>query len=403
MSELPPRARAPLVTLVVVCAVAPTSMNIVMPALPAIQAAFGIATGTAQLLVSLSIICVAVATLGYGPLSDRFGRRPVLLAGLGLFLAGSVICAIAPTIAVLIIGRVVQAVGGAAGLVLTRAIVRDLFDRESTARILAYLNMAMVISPMLAPFVGGLLVDTLSWRAIFLFTIAAGAVVFLAVLLRLPETRAASADSAGIGPMLRGFAALARSPVFCGYAVQSAVLTAMFYVFTSTTPYLMVFVFHRPATEYGVYFMLLSVGYIIGNFLSTRLTPRLGIDRTVLVGSVFCTVAGTLVFGLAVAGIWGPLALFLPLALSTLANGLAQPNIQAGAVSINPRLAGSASGLLTFVQMAVAALSTQIVGTFEHDSPVPLGAMLIVMSTIGLLAFASALRFQHRRRVRAAA
>jgi DHA1 family bicyclomycin/chloramphenicol resistance-like MFS transporter len=165
----------------------------------------------------------------------------------------------------------------------------------------------------------------------------------------------------------------------------------------------MVFVFGRPATEYGVYFMLLSVGYIVGNFLSTRLTPRLGIDRTVLLGSLFCTLAGMLVFGLAAAHVWGPLALFLPLAFSTLANGLAQPNIQAGAVSINPRLAGSASGLLTFVQMAMAAASTQIAGALDHESPVPLGAMLIVMSTIGLFAFASALRVQHRRRVRATA
>lgn len=403
MSEKPPRARAPLVTLVVVSAVAPTSMNIVMPALPAIQAAFGISTGTAQLLVSLSIISVAVATLAYGPLSDRHGRRPVLLAGLGLFVLGSAICALAPTITLLIAGRIVQAVGGAAGLVVTRAMVRDLFDRELTARVLAYLNMAMIISPMLAPLLGGLLIDTLSWRAIFVFTIAAGGAVFLAVLLRLPETRSASTEAAGLVPMLRGFLSLARSPAFCGYALQSAFLLAMFYVFTSIAPYLMVFVFQRPATEYGLYFMLLSVGYIVGSFLSTRLSPRIGIDRTILVGSLSCFCGAAGVFGLAVGGIWGPLALFLPLALSTLANGLAQPNIQAGAVSINPALAGSASGFLTFVQMAVAALSTQIAGTFEHDLPVPLGAMLMIMATVGLAAFASAMRFQHRRRVRAAA
>ena len=316
MSEMPTRARASLatlVTLVMVCAVAPASMNIVMPALPAIQTDFGVPTSTAQLLVSLSILCVAVATLAYGPLSDRYGRRPVLLSGLALFLVGSVICAVAPTITVLIAGRIVQAVGGAAGLVLTRAMVRDLFDRESTARVLAYLTMAMVIAPMLAPFVGGALTDMVSWRAIFVFTTVAGVVVFLAVLFRLPETRAKTADSAGAVPMLRGFAALLRSPAFCGYAIQSAVLMAMFYVFTATTPYLMVYVFQRPATEYGLYFMLLSVGYIIGSFTSTRLTPRIGIDRVILIGSVLCVLGGTGVFALAIAGIWGPLALFLPL------------------------------------------------------------------------------------------
>jgi DHA1 family bicyclomycin/chloramphenicol resistance-like MFS transporter len=406
MSGMPPRVRAPLATLatlVMVCAVAPASTNIVMPALPAIQAEFGVATSTSQLIVSLSILCVAVSTLVYGPLSDRYGRRPVLLVGMALFLLGSVVCAVAPTIGVLIAARVVQAVGGAAGLVLTRAIVRDMFDRESTARVLAYLTMAMVIAPMLSPLAGGVLTDMVSWRAIFAFTTVAGVVVLLAVILRLPETRAAAPDSTGAASMLRGFAALLRSPAFCGYAIQSAVLMSMFYVFTATTPYLMVFVFQRPATEYGLYFMLLSVGYIFGSFMSTRLTPRIGIDRVILIGSVFCVLGGAGVFSLAIGGVWGPLALFLPLALSTMANGLAQPNLQAGAVSINPALAGSASGFLTFAQMALAGVSTQFVVAFEHDSPVPLGATLVVMSTIGLVALSGALRLEHRRRAKTAA
>lgn len=403
MSGMPPRARVPLATLatlVMVCAVAPASMNIVMPALPAIQADFGVATSTAQLLVSLSILFVAVATLVYGPLSDRYGRRPVLLAGLALFLVGSVISMIAPTIDILIAGRIVQAVGGAAGLVLTRAMVRDLFDREATARVLAYLTLAMVVAPMLAPLAGGLLTDTVSWRAIFAFTAAAGVVVMVAVLLRLPETRTGGADGTSAVAMLRGFGALLRSPAFCGYAVQSAVLMSMFYVFTATTPYLMVFVFERPATEYGLYFMLLSVGYIIGSLASTRLTPRLGIDRTVLIGSVSCVLGAAGVFALAIGGVWGPLALFLPLALSTMANGIAQPNLQAGAVSVDPTLAGSASGFMTFAQMALAAVSTQFVGTLEHDSPVPLGATLAVMSTVGVAAFCAALHLERRRRAK---
>ena len=151
-----------------ITALAPFSLQIFLPALPAIQASFAVTPGIVQLALSLSILANAIANLAYGPLSDHFGRRPVLLVGLAAFIVGSLACALAPSIELLIVARIVQSIGGAAGMVLARAIVRDLYDRERSASIIAYLTMAMVVAPMLAPTIGAVLLDVASWRAIFL-------------------------------------------------------------------------------------------------------------------------------------------------------------------------------------------------------------------------------------------
>jgi multidrug resistance protein len=195
-----PAARAPLgfmLLLVGLTALAPFSLQIFMPALPVIQADFRVTPGVAQLVLSLSVLASAFAMLAYGPLSDRFGRRPALLAGLLAFVAGSVLCALAPSVETLIGGRVVQAVGAAAGMVLARAIVRDLHDRERSASVIAYLTTAMVVAPMLAPTVGALLIDVASWRTIFALSGVVGLAVLWQTARRLVETRGRGAQCPG--------------------------------------------------------------------------------------------------------------------------------------------------------------------------------------------------------------
>ena len=163
-----------MIVLVLATALGPFAMQVFLPALPAIQEDFGVRAATAQLAFSLSALAIAVATLFYGPLSDRFGRRPALIGGLLVYLAGSLLCALAPTITLLIVGRVVQAAGGCAGIVLSRAIVRDLYGRDESAAMLAYITMAMVAAPMMAPVLGGLLTDLAGWRSVFLAGVGAG-------------------------------------------------------------------------------------------------------------------------------------------------------------------------------------------------------------------------------------
>jgi DHA1 family bicyclomycin/chloramphenicol resistance-like MFS transporter len=359
-----------LLVLVAITAIGPMAMQIFIPAIPAIQAGFAVSPGTAQLTFSLSTFAMAVATLVYGPLSDRFGRKPVVIGGLVVFLVGSVMCAMAPTVGSLILGRIVQAAGGAAGFVLARAIVRDLYGRDRSAEMIAYLTFAMVVVPMVSPAVGGFLTDRLGWRAIFVVGTLVGAATLWGVVARLSETASRDGGQAG---MLRGIRRLLRIPAFQGYALQGAFSMSLFFSFLAGAPFIVVQVLGLPATEYGLMFILVSGAFMIGNLLAARISSRVGLDRMTLIGAVtLLELLTILVLGL------GLLTLFLPMTLIGFAQGLALPNTQAGAVSVEPQLAGAASGLSGFLQMTMAAIFAQLVGVLQDGTAWPtLLAMLL--------------------------
>jgi DHA1 family bicyclomycin/chloramphenicol resistance-like MFS transporter len=371
--------------LAAITALAPFSLQIFLPALPAIQASFATTPGIVQLALSLSILANAVANLAYGPVSDRLGRRPVLLLGLAAFIAGSLGCALAPSIELLIVGRIVQSIGGAAGMVLARAIVRDLFDRERSASIIAYLTMAMVVAPMLAPTIGAVLLDVASWRAIFLLTAGIGVALSWPILATLAETRPPAAR--GAGRSFAGARTLLRSGAFWSYVLQSTFGISVFFAFIAGAPYFMMDVLGRSATEYGLWFILVSAAFMAGNLVAGRFSARIGLDRMVLAGAVFAVTGAGLALVLLVGSAWTPLALFGPLTAVGLGNGLAVPNAQAGALSIHPLLAGTASGIAGFSQMFMAALVSQAVGMLQNGTPYPMAAFMAACAVLSLAGF----------------
>jgi DHA1 family bicyclomycin/chloramphenicol resistance-like MFS transporter len=370
--------------LIALAATAPLALQIFLPALPAIQAHFGVSTGIAQLVFSLSIFANAIATLAFGPLSDRFGRRPTIIFGMLAFTAGSALSAVAPDVWTLILARILQSIGGAAGMVLARAVVRDLYARERAAQMIAYLIMAMVVAPMLAPTIGALLTDGFGWRAVFWFTTVAAVVLTLLVVRHLFETRPPEAGVGGFG-LLGGAGYLLRQPTFLAYVLQSSFAISVFFSFLGGAPYFMVSILGRPATEYGLYFILVSGGFMAGNFTSARVGQRVGLDRMIWLGSVLA-LAGVLVAALLLeSGLWHPVALFGPMMIAGFANGLSVPNAQAGAVSVDPALAGTASGLAGFGQMFMAGLVSQAVGMLQDGTP---NAMLGFMTGCAILSVA---------------
>lgn len=381
--------------LIALTATAPLALQIFLPALPAIQIHFGVSSGVAQLVFSLSIFANAIATLAFGPLSDRFGRRPTIIFGMLAFTAGSALAAIAPDVWTLILARILQSIGGAAGMVLARAVVRDLYDRERAAQMIAYLIMAMVVAPMLAPTVGALLTDGFGWRAVFWFTTLAAIVLTLLVIRHLFETRQPEAGAGGFG-LLGGASYLLRQPAFLAYVAQSSFAIAVFFSFLGGAPYFMVSILGRPATEYGLYFILVSGGFMAGNFASARITQRVGLDRMIWLGSVLALVgvlAAALLLG---SGLWHPLALFGPMMVAGFANGLSVPNAQAGAVSVDPALAGTGSGLAGFGQMFMAGVVSQAVGMLQDGTPHAMLGFMLGCAVLSVLGFVVPLRLAGR-------
>ena len=371
--------------LVAVSAIGPLAMNLFVPSMPGMQRVFNTDYGTVQLTLTLYLVAVAVAQLLLGPLSDRLGRRPVLMTGLALFLAGTALCAVAPSIEALIAGRVVQAAGGCAGLVLGRAIVRDLYGLERSASVIGYVTMAMVVAPMLGPALGGYLDVWFGWRAGFVLLGIAGVLVLAFAHRELHETHHARI-SGGVVSLVRGAAQLLRIPLFWAYVFTMAFTTGTFFAFVSGAPYLIVELMDRPASDYGVYFIMVAGGYMLGNFVSGRYATRLGPSRLMFAGTVVTATTLAALLLLTAADVFVPLALFGPMGVIAFAHGLILPGAMASVVSIRPNLAGAASGVSGSLQVAFGALVTVLVARLQGDSQWP---MVLIMAACGALGFVS--------------
>ena len=369
--------RPSLAILIAITAIGPMALNLFIPSMPGLRAVFQADYAIIQLTLTAYLFAIAIAQIFLGPLSDRFGRRPVLLAGLALFVIGSVGCMFAGSIAELVAGRVVQATGGCAGLVLGRAMVRDIWDRETSASMLGYITMAMVLAPMVSPTIGGYLDVWFDWRAGFAFVAVIGVLVLLASLLTLHETNHNLRAMPGISGVAQDFRLLLRSPQFSANAFCGAFAVAIFFSFLAGAPYIMVELLDRTASEYGLYFMISATGYMTGNFISGRFTQRFGTDRMIFFGSLIAICGAGLLAALALLGILNPIAIFLPMFIIGISNGLTIPNTLANAVSVRPEIAGAASGLAGSLQLVMGGIGTVIVGHFQADTQWP---MIITMS-----------------------
>jgi DHA1 family bicyclomycin/chloramphenicol resistance-like MFS transporter len=371
-----------LVLLSAVTSLAFCALHIVVPALPLLVLAFDDSAARVQLVLTLYLAGIAAGQLVYGPISDRFGRRPVLLAGLAVFLAGTVLCGLAGSLAVLILGRVLEACGACAGIVLARAIIRDVYEREAAARGLALVMMVMSFAPAISPAVGAYLAEWLDWRAIFLLLGMAGAIVLAATAARLPETNRhrVRLDLSG---MAGSYAVLLRSPAFIGFALCSAFTSASWFTFIASAPYLISQALGEPPSTYGLMILLPMAGYLLGNATAARFAFRLGSLHLMILGRGLAFAAGILMalwcasIGL---GLW---AMFVPMALASIGDGLSQPATMAAGLSTFPRIAGTASGLMGFLQMTVAALGTIGVALLPAD-----GGIAMLVTVVGFMGLA---------------
>lgn len=363
-----------LVLLALVTAIAPAALHMLVPALPILAVEFEAAPGSVQLVLTLFLAGIAVGQLVYGPASDRFGRRPVLLAGLSLFLVGTVLCGFAWSLPALIIGRTLAAIGGCAGMVLGRAIVRDIYDRERSASALATIMMVMSLAPSLSPAIGAYLVQWVGWRADFVLLGAVGAVVLILTSVHLKETH--TPTSVNLVAMIGSFVLLLQSPIFVSIVFATAFTSASWFTFLAVAPYLLAERLHEPPSTYGLMILLPMAGYILGNASVMRLSAFLGSTRLFILGLALSLVSGIMLTLWCLADLT-PWALFVPMAISSIGNGMSQPSGLAAGLSVYPRVAGTASGLMGFTQMMIAALGTFLLGTL------PRGSVLAMVAVVG--------------------
>lgn len=399
----PPAATGPLFMLALasISFIGPLAVHIFMPVIPAVKVALGLSEALAQLTFSIALFSMAFATLVYGSLSDRYGRRPVLLSGLCLFLVGSAISALASSIGVLVVGRLVQAVGAGCGITLVRAIAQDVYGPARLVKAIAYLTMAYTIGPMIAPMVGGVLIDAFGWRSVFGFALGAGGLIALGAYLAVFESRPPSPATRNGGNVLANYWTLLRHPRFTAFVLQSGFCTGSFLVTATAASSLMKEMLQRPSAEFGIYFLLFPFGFLFGNFITSRIGNRVANETMVLTGSLVSLAAVTIQASLLLSGHVTPLTLFVPGFFITMAQGLSLSYAQAGAMATNTRLAGTAAGMGVFTQNFVGASFAQLYGLLADGTTVPLVQASMGSAMLGLAA--GAVPFLMARHARAKA
>jgi len=382
------RATPPhILTLILATAYGSLPLNLFLPSLPGIASEFGADYSLAQLAISLFLAANACFQPLIGPLSDRYGRRPVLLAFFAVSIVATVACVFATNIWTLLVLRVLQATS-AAGFVIARATVRDTVDMDAAASRIGYITMAMALVPMTGPAIGGWLDATVGWRAVFWLTAAFGAVALMLALADMGETNANRGQ-----PFARQFAAwprLLRSPLFWGYSATATFTSGAFFSFLGGGPFLATAHYGLTPSQYGIYFAFTPVGYIFGNFLAGRFSRRFGVGRMMVAGAVLMSAGMLASLGVYYLGIDSPLVFFAFMSLVGMGNGIGLPNSMAGVVSVNPALAGAASGLGGFLQQGGAALLSIAAGflVVRYAGPAPLIAL---MASCGLASVATSL------------
>lgn len=385
---LRPDTLAMTAVLAMLTALGPLSTDFYLPSLPEIVRVMATDVSGAQATLSAFLFGFAAGQIVWGPLSDRLGRRPVLIAGLCLFSGTTLACAFAPSIEALIGARFAQALGASGPIVLGRAMVRDLYEGPRAGRELARMGTIMGLVPAVAPVLGGVLQTAFGWRSTFLASLVFALAILAVVVTMLPETlRQRSPERFSLLAIIRGFRLLLQNRAYRIYVALTALAYAGLFAFISGSSFVLMGIYGLSAPAYGLSFGFCVLGYILGTIIAQRLVGRRGLDGVIALG-VACLAGGGLAMLLGVAtGLGGPLGVVVPMALYACGVGLTMPQAQASAMMPFPDRAGAASSLTGLCQMLLSACVGLLVGHLLKGSALPLPIVMAVIGVATLVLF----------------
>ncbi|MDH3241175.1 MAG: multidrug effflux MFS transporter [Alphaproteobacteria bacterium] len=374
--------------LTVLVAYGAISNNIVLPVLPALAQGFDVPVGAAMLTISTFFVGFGLGQAFYGSLSDRFGRRPVLMAGVGLYTLASAGCAFAPDLETLMVARLLQGLAAASAQVLARAVVRDLFTPIRAAQILSLMSAAFAFTSALAPFVGGLFQGWFGWQGVFMVLTAIGAATFFVLLTGFGESLSKKdPDAMNLPRITANYRSISVNRVFLGYTFTFSAAFAGMFAFHSGSSFVFISLFGYTPRMFGVFFALVLVGYLLATVVSTKLVPVLGIHRLVAAGVLISVVASGIMLALVLAIPANPAAILIPQFAFMFGFGLVMPNAIAGALAPFPEKAGAASALLGFIQQTAGGSMVAVLGLLVDGTALPMAGCIFAGAVLAVACF----------------
>ncbi len=374
--------------LTLLVAINPVNTDSLAPGVPALRNYFGVSTSEANLVFSVYVFAYGFMQLVYGPIADRFGRRPVLIGALGVYCLATLLLAIAPSFDTILLGRALQGASASAAPALARAVIRDIYGVDGSRKVMSYVMSAFGIMAIGAPAIGGVLVAWHGWQASFYFCLVYGVVTLTAVFVLLKESRPEGAPSSlSLSSTFAVYLRLTPSPVFALNCVTNMLMYAAMFVWLAGSMLVIVDGYGIRPEIGGLLFACGSGGFMLGAGVAGRLGTRLGAPALIVLGSIVGIASAALIVVLSLLDVRTGLAVALPAFLWMFGHGLHYPQSMAAAVAPFPQTAGAASSLIGFYQTCAGAVAAFVMGVLHDGSALPLGALMLCLSILALLAY----------------
>jgi MFS transporter, DHA1 family, multidrug resistance protein len=369
------------------------STSMYLPSLPSLADDLDVEPSGVKLTMTVFLAAFAVAQLFFGPLSDRYGRRPALFIGLALYVVGTAGCAIAPDLGSLIVGRFVQGFGACSGPAIARATVRDRYERAEAARVLAYIGMAMAVGPAVGPIIGGVLQVHFGWRTIFIALVAFGLVVWIAAARGLSESLVKpNLDALEPTRLARNYFTLLRHRIFVGNMLVTAFIFGGMFTYATAVPFVLIEQLDMSPDLFGTVFIFTVTGSVTGSTIASRTAMSVRGDVMTAIGAMTSLAGGALMLGFILAGLVSPATIVGSMMIFMCGFGMAAPNALAGAMAPFPMMAGAASAMIGFAQMGLAALGSMAIAIFYDGTAVPMAAVVFSMGALSALSYLLVIR-----------